>query len=159
MIPNRYLSLPQRPFELGPEDRNPIASSGPIGDKPGTNGGDKDLPRQSTEIVKKPDPPTDPLPPAPARPRFIGVANGYATFLPKPPYPPPAMAVNAQGKVDVQITIDEDGHVISAKAINGHPLLRLASEDAARKARFKPTTLSNVPVKVTGVIVYNFTRN
>jgi TonB family protein len=63
------------------------------------------------------------------------------------------------GKVDVQITIDETGKVISAKAASGHPLLRNAAETAAWKAKFTPTLLSKVPVKVTGVIVYNFTRN
>jgi protein TonB len=64
-----------------------------------------------------------------------------------------------QGKVDVQVTIDEEGKVISARAASGHPFLRGPAETAAWKARFKPTTLSEVPVKVTGVIVYNFTRN
>jgi len=55
--------------------------------------------------------------------------------------------------------IDEHGKVVSAKAVNGHPLLRQVAETAALNARFKPTTLSGIPVKVTGVIVYNFTRN
>ncbi|MEO5858067.1 MAG: energy transducer TonB [Pyrinomonadaceae bacterium] len=78
--------------------------------------------------------------------------------MPKPPYPPTALAVRASGAVSVQVTIDEHGKVISAKAASGHILLRQAAEQAAWKARFTPTKLSNVPVKVTGVIVYNFTR-
>jgi len=56
----------------------------------------------------------------------------------------------------VQVTIDENGNVISASAVSGHPLLRQAAEQAARQAVFKPTLLSDQPVKVTGVIVYNF---
>ena len=66
--------------------------------------------------------------------------------------------MHAQGKVDVQVFIDETGRVLSANAVSGHPLLRNAAEQAARNARFTPTYLSKVPVKVTGVIVYNFTR-
>ena len=70
-----------------------------------------------------------------------------------------AIAVRAEGSVNVQVMIDESGRVISAKAVSGNPLLRLAAENAARNSRFTPTLLSNVPVKVTGVIVYNFMRS
>jgi periplasmic protein TonB len=37
-----------------------------------------------------------------------------------------------------------------------HPLLRAAAVAAARGARFSPTKLSGQPVKVSGVITYNF---
>jgi len=40
--------------------------------------------------------------------------------------------------------------------VSGHPLLRGAAEQAARGARFSPTLLSGQPVKVSGVITYNF---
>lgn len=88
-----------------------------------------------------------------------GVVNGTATSLPKPLYSPAAIAIGASGIVNVQVTIDESGKVISAKAVSGHPMLRQSAERAAHNAKFKPTLLSNEPVKVTGVIVYNFTRN
>jgi TonB family protein len=157
-IPNRYMSLPPGPVQSGPDGDPPTFGS--VGGKPETgSGGEDKSPRQSTEMGIKTDSEPGPPPAEPKRSRYIGVANGYAISLPKPPYPTTAMAVNAQGKVDVQITIDEDGKVISAKAVNGNPLLRSVSEEAARKARFKPTTISNVPIKVTGVIIYNFTRD
>jgi TonB family protein len=60
--------------------------------------------------------------------------------------------------VTVQVTVDETGKVISATAVSGHPLLRAAAVDAARRARFTPTLLTGVPVKVTGMIIYNFNR-
>lgn len=85
-----------------------------------------------------------------------GVLNGKATSLPKPPYPPAARAVRASGAVSVQVLISESGSVISANAVSGHPLLRAAAEGAARGARFSPTLLSGQPVKVSGVITYNF---
>ena len=85
-----------------------------------------------------------------------GVINGKATSLPKPDYPAAAQAVKASGAVNVQVTINENGEVIFASAISGHPLLRQAAEQAALQAAFNPTLLSGQPVKVTGVIIYNF---
>ncbi|MBX3244096.1 MAG: TonB family protein [Acidobacteria bacterium] len=85
-----------------------------------------------------------------------GVLNGKATSLPKPAYPAAARAVCAEGTVSVQVVLDEEGNVASASAVSGHPLLRSAAVDAARGARFSPTTLNGEPVKVSGVIVYNF---
>ena len=98
-------------------------------------------------------------PPVVKKPPVIkseGVINGKATYLPVPVYPAPAKAVGAMGEVKVQVTIDEEGRVISAKAVSGHPLLRQAAETSARNAKFSTTYLSRVPVKVTGVIMYNF---
>jgi len=85
-----------------------------------------------------------------------GVVNGKATSLPVPKYPAAALAVKASGTVKVQVTIDENGSVVSASAISGHPLLRAASEQAARRATFSPTLLAGQSVKVTGIITYNF---
>lgn len=85
-----------------------------------------------------------------------GVVNGKATSLVKPAYPAAARAVRASGSVNVQVTIDEEGSVIAASAVSGHPLLRAAAVEAARASKFAPTRLSGQPVKVTGVIVYNF---
>ncbi len=85
-----------------------------------------------------------------------GVVNGKATNLVKPAYPAAARAVRASGAVNVQVTIDEQGNVISAAAVSGHPLLRAAAVQAARDSKFAPTRLAGQLVKVTGVIVYNF---
>jgi len=85
-----------------------------------------------------------------------GVLNGKATNLVKPAYPPAARAVRASGAVNVQVTIDENGNVISASAVSGHPLLRDSAVNAARSSKFSPTMLSGQKVKVTGIIVYNF---
>lgn len=102
---------------------------------------------------------TNPPPPVkkvPPKTISGGVLNGKALILPKPPYPPAARAARASGAVSVQVLIDESGNVISATAVSGHPLLQPAAVDAARAAKFSPMTLSGVPVKVSGVITYNF---
>lgn len=82
--------------------------------------------------------------------------NGKAIRLPKPAYPPLARAAHAQGAVEVRVLIDFDGKVIAAQAVSGHPLLYAASVKAARESEFKPMKLDGQPVKVTGVIQYNF---
>jgi periplasmic protein TonB len=104
-------------------------------------------------------PPPPPAPTPPPKPKTIvsgGVLNGKAISKPQPAYPAIAKAARAQGTVSVQILVDESGRVISASATSGHPLLRAAAESAARQARFSPTLLSGQPVKVSGVITYNF---
>jgi outer membrane biosynthesis protein TonB len=82
--------------------------------------------------------------------------NGYATYLPKPAYPRAASVVKASGAVLVQVLIDEIGRVVSAEAISGHPLLRAASVNAAREAKFGQTRLQGMPVQVSGIVTYNF---
>jgi len=85
-----------------------------------------------------------------------GVINGKATYLPKPAYPAAARAAKASGAVYVEVLVDEQGNVISAVAVSGDPLLRASAEEAAKGAKFSPTLLSGTPVKVKGVLVYNF---
>jgi protein TonB len=119
-------------------------------------------PGNGTGIVAGPtkvniaDEPPPPPPPPPRAPISGGVLNGKAISLPKPAYPAIARAAHASGTVVVQVVIDENGSVISAHAVSGHPLLTAVAVAAARSARFSPTKLSGQPVKVTGVITYNF---
>ncbi|MDT7603514.1 MAG: periplasmic protein TonB [Acidobacteriota bacterium] len=101
-----------------------------------------------------------PPPPVPGRASGAAVSGGIldskATSKPDPAYPAVAKAVKASGAVVVQVTVDEQGKVISAHAVSGHPLLRASAEAAARQARFQPMLLSGRPVKVTGMLTYNF---
>jgi len=85
-----------------------------------------------------------------------GVLNGKAVNLPAPEYPAIARSARASGSVTVAITVDEEGNVVAAKAVSGHPLLQAAAVSAAREAKFTPTRLEGEPVRVSGVIVYNF---
>jgi TonB family protein len=106
----------------------------------------------------KADPPANPSPDSAKMGQIVagGVLNGKVSKKPAPDYPSTAKAARASGTVVVQVTVDETGEVISAEAVSGHPLLRVSSEDAARRAKFAPTTLCGRPVKVSGVITYNF---
>ncbi|MDX6288798.1 MAG: periplasmic protein TonB, partial [Blastocatellia bacterium] len=85
-----------------------------------------------------------------------GVLNGKAVSLPQPEFPAIARSARASGEVTVQVTVDETGNVIAAHAVSGHPLLQAAAVRAARQASFSATRLNGEPVKVSGVLVYNF---
>ena len=85
-----------------------------------------------------------------------GVLQGGAIRRQKPIYPVSAKAIRASGPVQVIVTISEEGKVIEAYAASGHPMLRAAAVEAARQWLFTPTTLSKVPVKVQGMLTFNF---
>jgi protein TonB len=110
-------------------------------------------------VVKVDDTPPTP-PPVVKPPTTTRLASSLliskAISLPQPLYPALAKQIKAQGPVNVQILVDEQGKVISAHAVSGNPTLLAAAKDAALRARFTPTVLSGVPVKVQGLITYNF---
>jgi TonB family protein len=99
----------------------------------------------------------DNAPPPPARAAISGgVLNGNAIVLPPPVYPDSARRMRIEGTVEVEVVIDENGKVLSAKAVSGPVSLRDNAVQAALRARFTPSKLSGLPVKVSGKIVYNF---
>ena len=111
-------------------------------------------------------PPSEAPPPAPPRSACSanraayvvqgGVLNGKAVSKPLPLYPAEARAAGVRGTVVVKIVVDEGGGVESAAAESGPFMLRESAEEAARQARFSPTLLSGQPVRVSGVVTYNF---
>jgi TonB family protein len=100
-----------------------------------------------------------PVPPVAGRQMKVssGVLQGSATRKVAPAYPPIAKAARAQGAVEVNVTIDENGNVTAAEAVSGHPLLRDAAIEAAKQWQFNPTSLGGEAVKVQGLLTFNFT--
>jgi hypothetical protein len=88
-----------------------------------------------------------------AQPVAEKILKGKAIRLPRPVYPP---GRRIGGVVEVQVLISEAGNVMAACALSGPRELRDYSVTAARGALFTPTKLSGKPVRVTGVISYNF---
>ena len=111
-----------------------------------------------TEPAVKTENTSPPVEPVKTTPKTIisNMIASQAVSLPKPDYPIIAKQARVQGPVNVQILVDENGKVISAHAVKGNGMLLRAAEDAARRARFTPTLLNSQPVKVQGVITYNF---
>lgn len=155
------------PFVIGRVDRDPATVGGPAGTNyVGTPGGGTDVGPSVTDATTPPPParvtPTPaPTPQKPAGPLRLTseVITSKAISKPAPAYPTVAKAAGIQGSVSVQILIDEQGRVVSAKASNGSGMLMPAAVQAALQARFSPTLLNGRPVKVTGVITYNFVLN
>jgi protein TonB len=111
-------------------------------------------------VVKVDDATPPPNPPVVKPPTMTRLPSSVllskVISLPQPPYPILAKQIKALGAVNVQILVDEQGRVVSAQAVTGNPMLLAAAKDAALRARFTPTILSGVAVKVQGVITYNF---
>lgn len=154
--PNRHLPVPDHGiYTLGGHDSGPVEPGGN-----GRTGGNGTGPGDGgrTPVIDVGPPPQATPPVRPTVPRIVskGVITGLALQLPKPPYPQIAKQAGAHGAVNVQVLIDENGKVISAKAITGNPLLMPAAQQAAYGARFSPTKLGDQAVKVSGVITYNF---
>lgn len=151
--PNPSLPLPPSgPYKIGPTDTIPQPAGGGSGN---SSGGGRQV-VQPAQVVQIPDIP--PAPEAPRTPKTIskGVISGFATSLPKPIYPEIAKRMRVAGKVSVQVLVDETGRVVSATVVNGSPFLRAAAQSAAMQARFSPARVGDQPVKVSGVIIYNF---
>jgi TonB family protein len=86
-----------------------------------------------------------------------GVLNDIATSLPAPDADA-AKDANASGTVTVEVLVNEKGVVTSSSVVSGpQPLWRAAGE-AARKARFDPPLHNGKPVKVAGVLTYEFRK-
>ena len=85
-----------------------------------------------------------------------GVLQGIAINKFTPSYPEIARKAAVQGQVQVQVLISEDGRVIEATVLNGNPLLRNTAREAAKRWIFTPTKLSGVPVKVQGILTFDF---
>jgi TonB family protein len=104
----------------------------------------------------RPSPTATPPAPPSNRPVNAGILNSRAVNLPKPAYPQIARQMRAVGQVTVQVLLDEEGNVTSAKATSGNLLLRLPSEAAARQSKFNPVKVGNQAVKSSGIVLYNF---
>lgn len=121
-----------------------------------------DQPKQAeTAPEVKPEPPVvqPPVEEPKVRPEFISVgvlSNTNATRMVMPIYSQIARRSNIEGRVAVEVEIDEEGNVTSARAVSGHQMLRDSAEDAARKTKFRPFELDGTPVKAKGTINYNF---
>lgn len=84
------------------------------------------------------------------------VVMGKAIELVEPAYPEEARLRRITGKVSVQVVLNEQGRPIHACAVTGSPFLHAAAEVAAYQSKFSPTLFEGKPIKVLGIINYNF---
>lgn len=162
---NKYQARPNSPFVLNKVDSNPVQAASAVSRNDGSGNTNtlsetikqpeisEKIATEKPPVIKQPE---KPVIEKPKLPISTGVVNGKAINLVKPVYSSAARTMRVGGEVRVQVTIDEDGKVISANAVSGSPLLRDSAEAAAKSSKFTPTFLSNQKVKVTGIIIYNF---
>lgn len=137
-----------------------VKTSAPVNDKPAASQNEQaktsapaEKPAESKAVEETAQKPViKPL----LKPVSGGVLNGKAVNLPKPNYPLTARSARLSGLVVVEVVIDVNGKVISARAVSGPVLLQQSAVQAAYQAKFSPTILSGQPVKVVGTINYNF---
>ena len=90
-----------------------------------------------------------------ARPIEGGILNSKALSLPQPKLTEEAKRQKQTGKITVRVIVDQNGKVVSAKAMNGPAVLREIAEEAARQTTFAPTTQDGIVVRVTGDLIFD----
>ena len=88
-----------------------------------------------------------------------GVSQGLVIKRVQPKYPAAALAVHAQGAVDIEATIDKEGNVTNVKVLKGDAILAHAAVEAVRQWRYKPYYLDGQPVEIETQITVNFKAN
>jgi hypothetical protein len=79
--------------------------------------------------------------------------------IPKPEYPGPAKGV-AEGRILVEVAVNEEGNVIRAQSMcGGNVLLTKVSEQAAKKAQFMPVLIAGKPIRIIGYLLYRFAHD
>lgn len=150
---------PYVPTTLKDYDSDPISTTDlPNGSKIGVGEpGNRQI--VSDDSLKVESPKREPPKVEKPKQQPINLSNsitGKAIYKFQPPYPSLAKQTHVAGAVTVNIVVDETGKVVSARAASGHPFLAPAAQQAAYQWRFSPTMLNSQPVKVSGVITFNF---
>jgi TonB family protein len=118
--------------------------------------GVSDKPKTTIETsIKDAEPPPlakTPSSPSDRPPVSGGDMTNRAVSRVEPTYSPAARKVGASGLVLVKILVDEDGKVVSASPVAGHPLLYAATVAAVRQWKFSPAIISGQRVKTTGTV-------
>ena len=96
-------------------------------------------------------------------PPAIALGEPVGAFMPaqvihkvQPEYPLAARGSNSGANVLVRVTIDTEGSVTQAKAIEGPVVFRRASEEAARKWKFRPATNNGRVIESEQTIQFRF---
>jgi len=101
-----------------------------------------------------------PPPPRAAARRIVRVGSSLKaprqTYSVQPDYPTLAKQERIWGTVVVDAVIDEQGNVVQAHVVSGHPLLITAALNAVLKWKYEPTLLNGTPVAVEMEVTVHF---
>jgi periplasmic protein TonB len=108
-----------------------------------------------------PPPPPPPLRtiPKPSAPLAVSSFQQQSKLIRMvpPTYPLMARQARIQGTVLLHVVVDEEGNVIEADVVSGHPLLLEAAISAVKQWKYSPTILNNKPVQVATTVNVIFT--
>jgi TonB family protein len=79
-----------------------------------------------------------------------------AVVKPQPAYSPIARQMKVSGRVEVEVLINEQGAVETARVLTGNPLLTQSAIIAVEKWKFTPFTSDGKAVRATTTIVFEF---
>ena len=89
-------------------------------------------------------------------PVISGIMNTRATFEGQPAYPKKAKELHVEGRVEVQLLVNEDGEVVFTNPLSGPEALWAAAVKIAVSAQFKPLKVEGKPRKITGRLIFDF---
>ena len=104
------------------------------------------------------------VPPPPPQPqptkRIVRAGSGIKaprqTYNVDPEYPPLALEAHIRGTVVVDAVIDEQGNVVQARVVSGHPLLIGPALKAVLQWKYEPTSLNGQPISVVLQVQVHF---
>jgi protein TonB len=106
--------------------------------------------------IPAPAPPPPPVDKPPVR-LHSGIQAPRKIVDVAPVYPPLARETHVQGVVILEVVIDDDGDVASARVLRSVTLLDQAAVEAVRRWRFSPARLNGEAIPVVMTVTVNFT--
>ena len=85
-----------------------------------------------------------------------GVSQGLLIKKVSPSYPPSALRMRVEGKVELLATISKDGNITHIKVLSGDSQLTKAATDAVSKWKYQPYLLNGEPVEIQTQVTVNF---
>ena len=98
-----------------------------------------------------PRPPQPPATETPARPAILHFTHLDPAMLIRrvePAYPPLAIQIHREGRVELRAIIAADGTIRSLEIVSGDPIFYQSALDAVRQWRYKPTILNGQTVEI-----------
>ena len=89
-------------------------------------------------------------------PVISGIMNTKASFDGLPAFQKKAKELGSEGRVEVELLVNEDGEVIFTNPQSGPEALWALAVKLAVAARFKPLTVEGKPRKISGRLIFDF---
>ena len=160
-IPNLKIGSPIAPNQnlAGPGDGTTpitdVAATETVGGTPPAG-----LLTSSGRTSNPPAPPPAALAPVPApAPAVKTMRDPKLISSSRPAYPMAARQANIQGTVTVSASIDENGNVVTGKALSGPMLLRQAAVESVTQWRYSPALVDGKPTPAQVTVNVEFRLN